>query len=82
MGRLALHLAGGEVRRNHVVDRGHRDLPLVQTVRTSLTHTRHRSKSKVYAVPCTTGRVATVRQKSSPRAGGAATFHDTGAERR
>ena len=55
MGRLALHLAGGEVGRNHLVDRGHRDLPLVQTVRTSLTHTRHRSKSKVYAVPCTTG---------------------------
>ena len=55
VGGLALHLAGREVRRNHVVDRGHRDLPYVCAVGTSLTHARQQRKSKVYSVPCTTG---------------------------
>ena len=55
LGGLALHLAGGEVRRNRVVDRGHRDLPSVYAVGTSLTHARQQRKSKVYSVPCTTG---------------------------
>ena len=68
LGGLALHLAGCEVGRNHVVDRGHRDLPSVYAVGTSLTHTRDQSKSKVYSVPCTTGLSGHREPEAAPRA--------------